>query len=196
LVELITQTKPEAATQWSARKMAAELGVSVSRHWRKNGLKPHLVRGFKVSRDPLFVQKLEDIIGVYVSPPERAIVLCCDEKSQVQGASIEGWRVQQETDLPGQSRRPVARIAEKSESATQPTCTCARRRSRSSRCTSRVLPMPQAPVTVTSRCPSSSAANTARSWSHPIKRGNDSCSLLHGVAASAPTGSTRPSITS
>ena len=87
LVELTTQTKPEAATHWSTRTMAAELGVSaasVSRHWRANGLKPHLVRGFKVSRDPLFVQKLEDIVGLYMSPPEHALVLCCDEKSQVQ----------------------------------------------------------------------------------------------------------------
>jgi hypothetical protein len=65
LVELTTQSKPEAATHWSTRKMATELGVSaasVSRHWRANGLKPHLVRGFKVSRDPLFVEKLEDIV--------------------------------------------------------------------------------------------------------------------------------------
>ena len=87
LVELTTQSKPEAATHWSTRTMAAELGVSaasVSRHWRANGLKPHLVRGFKVSRDPLFVQKLEDIVGLYMSPPEHALVLCCDEKSQVQ----------------------------------------------------------------------------------------------------------------
>lgn len=87
LVQLTTQTKPEAATHWSTRKMAAELGVSaasVSRHWRKNGLKPHLLQGFKVSRDPLFVDKLEDIVGLYLSPPEHAIVLCCDEKSQVQ----------------------------------------------------------------------------------------------------------------
>ena len=67
--------------------MAAELGVSaasVSRHWRANGLKPHIVRGFKVSRDPKFVEKLEDIVGLYMSPPEHALVLCCDEKSQVQ----------------------------------------------------------------------------------------------------------------
>lgn len=67
--------------------MAAELGVSaasVSRHWRAHGLKPHLVRGFKVSRDPLFAEKLEDIVGLYMSPPEHALVLCCDEKSQVQ----------------------------------------------------------------------------------------------------------------
>jgi len=87
LVELTTQTKPAAATHWSTRKMAAELGVSaasVSRHWRANGLKPHIVRGFKVSRDPLFVEKLEDIVGLYMSPPEHALVLCCDEKSQVQ----------------------------------------------------------------------------------------------------------------
>ena len=87
LVELTTQSKPEAATHWSTRTMAAELGISaasVSRHWRKNGLKPHLVRGFKVSRDPKFVEKLEDIVGLYLSPPEHALVLCCDEKSQVQ----------------------------------------------------------------------------------------------------------------
>lgn len=87
LVELTTQTTPAAATHWSTRKMTTELGVSaasVSRHWRANGLKPHLVRSFKVSRDPLFVEKLEDIVGLYLSPPEHAIVLCCDEKSQVQ----------------------------------------------------------------------------------------------------------------
>jgi len=87
LVELTTQTKPKAATHWSTRTMATELGVSaasVSRHWRANGLKPHVVRGFKISRDPQFVEKLEDIVGLYMSPPEHALVFCCDEKSQVQ----------------------------------------------------------------------------------------------------------------
>jgi transposase len=87
LVKLTTQSQPKAATHWSTRTMAAELGVSaasVSRHWRANGLKPHVVRGFKVSRDPNFVEKLEDIVGLYMSPPEHALVLCCDEKSQVQ----------------------------------------------------------------------------------------------------------------
>ena len=86
-VELTTQTKPKAATHWSTRTMAAELGISaasVSRHWRANGLKPHVVRGFKVSRDPQFIEKLEDIVGLYMSPPEHALVFCCDEKSQVQ----------------------------------------------------------------------------------------------------------------
>src|SRR5450759_4865630 len=87
LVQLTTQSKPEAATHWSTRTMAAQIGVSaasVSRHWRAHGLKPHLVRGFKVSRDPRFVEKLEDIVGLYLPPPEHALVLCCDEKSQVQ----------------------------------------------------------------------------------------------------------------
>lgn len=87
LVDLTTQTKPESATHWSTRTMAAEMGVSaasVSRHWQRLGLKPHLERTFKVSRDPKFVEKLEDIVGLYMSPPENALVLCCDEKSQVQ----------------------------------------------------------------------------------------------------------------
>lgn len=87
LVRMTTQTTPKAATHWSTRKLAAELGVApstVMRHWQANGLKPHLMRGFKVSRDPKFVEKLEDIVGLYMSPPEHALVLCCDEKSQVQ----------------------------------------------------------------------------------------------------------------
>ena len=87
LIELTTQSKPESATHWSTRTMATELGVhsvTVSRHWRANGLKPHLIDGFKVSRDPDFVEKLEDIVGLYMSPPEHALVLCCDEKSQIQ----------------------------------------------------------------------------------------------------------------
>ena len=87
LVALTTESKPKAATHWSTRTMAAELDVSaasVSRHWRARGLKPHLVRSFKISRDPKFVEKLEDVVGLYLSPPEHAMVLCCDEKSQVQ----------------------------------------------------------------------------------------------------------------
>jgi transposase len=87
LVKLTTQTMPPKATQWSTRSMARELGVSqssISRHWRAQGLKPHLIETFKVSRDPKFAEKLEDIVGLYMSPPEHALVLCCDEKSQVQ----------------------------------------------------------------------------------------------------------------
>lgn len=87
IVRVTTQTKPEGATHWSTRKLAAQLGVSdttVLKVWQANGLKPHLVETFKVSRDPKFVEKLEDIVGLYMSPPEHALVLCCDEKSQVQ----------------------------------------------------------------------------------------------------------------
>ena len=87
IVRLTTQTLPANSTQWSTRSMAAQVGVSdttVLRVWRQHGLKPHRVRGFKVSRDPQFVEKLEDIVGLYMSPPEHALVLCCDEKSQVQ----------------------------------------------------------------------------------------------------------------
>ncbi len=87
LVDLTTQHKPAGATHWSTRKAAAELGVhasTISRHWRRLGLKPHLEQTFKVSRDPKFVEKLEDIVGLYMSPPENALVLCCDEKSQIQ----------------------------------------------------------------------------------------------------------------
>ncbi len=87
IVRLTTRTLPEAATHWSTRRLAAKVGVSdttVLRVWHRHGLKPHLVRTFKVSRDPRFVEKLEDIVGLYLNPPEHALVLCCDEKSQVQ----------------------------------------------------------------------------------------------------------------
>lgn len=87
IVRLTTQTAPEGATHWSTRKLAAKMGVSdttVHKVWKAHGLKPHLVETFKVSRDPRFAEKLEDIVGLYVSPPEHALVLCCDEKSQVQ----------------------------------------------------------------------------------------------------------------
>lgn len=87
LVNLTTQGMPPKATHWSTRSMARELGVSqssISRHWRAHGLKPHLVETFKISRDPKFAEKLEDIVGLYMAPPEHALVLCCDEKSQIQ----------------------------------------------------------------------------------------------------------------
>src|SRR5690606_24737739 len=87
IVRLTTQTMPATATHWSTRSLAAQAGISdtsVLRIWRANGLKPHRIQTFKVSRDPDFVEKLEDIVGLYLSPPEHALVLCCDEKSQVQ----------------------------------------------------------------------------------------------------------------
>lgn len=87
IVRLTTQTTPDNATHWSTRKMAARAGVSektVRRVWHKHGLKPHRIETFKVSRDAKFVEKLEDIVGLYLSPPEHALVFSCDEKSQIQ----------------------------------------------------------------------------------------------------------------
>ena len=87
IVERTTQTKPKNATHWSTRSLAKELGVSPSmvyRVWRASGLKPHLVDYFKVSNDPQFVEKLVDVVGLYLDPPEHALVLSVDEKSQIQ----------------------------------------------------------------------------------------------------------------
>jgi len=81
------ETKPAHATHWSTRKMAQTSGLSqatVGRIWRAFGLKPHRADTFKLSTDPYFVEKVRDIAGLYLSPPERAIVLCVDEKPQVQ----------------------------------------------------------------------------------------------------------------
>lgn len=87
IIEYTTQRQPSNATHWSSNTLAKELGVSqsrVSRVWRANGLKPHLARTFKVSNDPQFVEKLIDVVGLYLNPPEKALVLCADEKSQIQ----------------------------------------------------------------------------------------------------------------
>jgi transposase len=87
ILEKTMQETPTAQTHWSQNSMAKAAGVSpstVARIWRAHGLKPHLVRTFKLSNDPLFVEKLEDIVGLYINPPEHAVVLCADEKSQIQ----------------------------------------------------------------------------------------------------------------
>lgn len=87
VIKKTTQEKPDNATHWSTRTMAAAVALSeasIRRIWHAHGLKPHLVRSFKVSNDPQFAEKLEAIVGLYLSPPEHAIVLCADEKSQIQ----------------------------------------------------------------------------------------------------------------
>jgi transposase len=87
VVEMTTRQKPRNATHWSTRSMAAAAGISeasVRRIWHAHGLKPHLIKTFKVSNDPEFAEKLEDIVGLYLNPPEHALVLCLDEKSQIQ----------------------------------------------------------------------------------------------------------------
>jgi transposase len=86
LVKTASETPPDA-THWSMRSMASAVGISrtsVQRIWREAGLKPHLVKRFKVSNDPLFEEKVTDVVGLYLNPPDRALVLCVDEKSQIQ----------------------------------------------------------------------------------------------------------------
>jgi len=87
VVEKTLHDKPKAATHWSTRTMSKEAGISaasVRRIWKRHGLKPHRVRSFKLSRDPKFIEKLEDIVGLYMNPPEHALVFSVDEKSQIQ----------------------------------------------------------------------------------------------------------------
>ena len=87
IVKATTQTRPRGATHWSTRTMAKAQGVShatVQRIWDAHGLQPHRVKTFKLSRDKRFVEKLTDVVGVYLNPPEKAVVLCVDEKSQIQ----------------------------------------------------------------------------------------------------------------
>jgi transposase len=87
IVEATLQTKPKGMTHWSCRLMAASQGVSkstVNNIWRRHNLKPHRVKTFKLSRDPRFLEKLTDVVGLYLNPPQQALVLCVDEKSQIQ----------------------------------------------------------------------------------------------------------------
>ena len=87
IVDLTLHSKPEGQTHWSCRSMAKHVGVSpasVQRIWSARGLKPHLVKTFKLSNDRHFDEKLIDVVGLYLNPPDQAVVLCMDEKSQVQ----------------------------------------------------------------------------------------------------------------
>jgi len=87
VVELTQQEPPGETTHWTVRAMAKEVGISmrsVQRIWVAHGLKPHLVKTFKLSNDPKFVEKVHDIVGLYMNPPEHALVLSVDEKSQIQ----------------------------------------------------------------------------------------------------------------
>jgi transposase len=87
VVEKTLHSIPADATHWSCRTMAKASGISkasVQRIWDAHGLKPHLVRTFKLSNDPQFVEKLTDVVGLYLNPPEHALVFCIDEKSQIQ----------------------------------------------------------------------------------------------------------------
>jgi transposase len=87
VVTLTLETMPRDATQWSTRAMAARSGLSqttIRRIWHAFGLQPHRTETFKLSKDPLFVEKVRDIVGLYLAPPDKALVLCVDEKAQMQ----------------------------------------------------------------------------------------------------------------
>ena len=86
-IRLTLETRPAGRTHWSLRRMAAAVGhapSTVHRIWKAYGLQPHRSETFKLSNDPLFVEKVRDIVGLYLDPPDRAVVLCVDEKSQIQ----------------------------------------------------------------------------------------------------------------
>lgn len=87
VIDATLQSKPKGSTHWSCRTMAAAQGISkstVSNIWRSHNIKPHRTESFKLSRDPRFLEKLTDVVGLYLNPPDKAIVLCIDEKSQIQ----------------------------------------------------------------------------------------------------------------
>jgi transposase len=105
VVTLALESKPKGATHWSTRDMAKRLGVSamsVSRIWRAFGLQPHRTESFKLSPDPLLIDKVRDVVGLYLDPPDKAVVFCVDEKSQIQALD----RTQPMLPMrPGQSER-------------------------------------------------------------------------------------------
>lgn len=87
VIESTLQSRPAGATHWSCRSMAKKHGLSkatVNRIWQAHQIKPHRTQGFKLSRDPQFLEKLTDVVGLYLNPPTRALVICVDEKSQIQ----------------------------------------------------------------------------------------------------------------
>src|SRR6202158_1804220 len=105
VVRLALGSAPADATHWSTRAMAKRCGLSqtmVSRIWRAFALQPHRTEGFKLSKDPLFIEKLRDIVGLYLNPPDKALALCVDEKSQIQALDRSQPRLPMR---PGQAER-------------------------------------------------------------------------------------------
>ena len=93
MIATTLETTPRDATHWSKRTLAKQVALShstVGRIWRAFGLQPHRSETFKLSTDPLFIDKVRDIVGLYLAPPDRALVLCVDEKSQIQALDRTG----------------------------------------------------------------------------------------------------------
>src|SRR6266705_4481544 len=102
IVDATLQTKPAGATHWSCRTMAKAQGVSkatVNRIWQSHQIQPHRTKGFKLSRDPRFLEKLTDVVGLYLNPPAKALVLCVDEKSQIQARQTHDYKRNGTTNL-------------------------------------------------------------------------------------------------
>lgn len=94
VIEMTLETLPKEATHWSTRKMAERCGLSrqaVSRIWRAFNLQPHRTESFTLSTDPCFVEKVRDVVGLYMDPPNNALILCVDEKTQVQALERRPW---------------------------------------------------------------------------------------------------------
>src|SRR5215831_17573073 len=107
VVRWTLETKPSDATHWSTRTMAKRSGLSqtaISRIWRAFALRPHRIETFKLSKDPLFIEKVRDIVGLYLNPPDRALVLCVDEKAQIQALDRSAPILPLQLGLP--ERRP------------------------------------------------------------------------------------------
>src|SRR5712675_206377 len=136
LVRLTLEKTPKGATHWSSRMLAAKTGLSqstVSRIWRAFGLKPHRAEGFQLSSDPLLIDKVRDIVGLYLDPPHHALVLCVDEKSQIQALS------RSQPVLPMRSGQLERRTHDYKRHGHQPVC---RSRYRHRQRTWQVLPPP------------------------------------------------------
>lgn len=100
VIRLTLESRPANATHWSTRKMAAKVGISnerVARIWQTFGLQPHRAESFQLSADPFFVEKIRDVVGLYMTPPQNALVLCIDEKSRDTSARTQPAAVAHET---------------------------------------------------------------------------------------------------
>jgi transposase len=114
VVEATLHTTPPAATHWSVRSMAHAQGLSrmtVQRIWKQHGLQPHRVENFKFSKDPRFVEKLRDVVGLYLNPPGRALVLSVDEKSQIQALDRSQPLLPLRPGIPARQTRRVLRAS-------------------------------------------------------------------------------------